>query len=69
MLIFLKLACSAAIVDAHQWKKEVLFDDNWQYFQRSPDALVSKFQQMTVSPFTFLRGNLSIQLGHWSLIS
>ena len=63
------LACGDLKVDTHQWKKEVLYADNWRYLQRSPDALASKFQRMSASPYLFMRGNLSIQLGHWSMIS
>lgn len=69
MIVWMMLACGDFNVDTHQWKKEVLYADNWRYLQRSPAALASKFQRMSASPYLFMRGNLSIQLGHWSMVS
>lgn len=69
MIYWILLACGGSNLDAHQWKKEVLYADNWRYLQRAPEALASKFQRMSASPYLFMRGNLSIQLGHWSMIS
>ena len=49
--------------------KEVLYQDNWRYLQRAPVALESKFQRMAEDPYKFMRGNLSIQVAHWSRLS
>lgn len=49
--------------------KEVLYQDNWRFLQRAPVALESKFQRMAEDPYTFMRGNLSIQVAHWSRVS
>ena len=56
MLIWL-LACVQTIESNNrEWVKEVLYEDNWRYLQRSPEALQQKFYAMSESEYAFMRG-------------
>ena len=68
-LHFFLLSCSSANNTHQDWMKELLYRDNWRFLQRAPVALESKFQRMAEDPYTFMRGNLSIQVAHWSRLS
>ena len=66
MILWL-FACTQNIeLGNREWIKEVLYEDNWRYLQRSPIGLEQKFRAMSGSEYAFMRGSLSIQLRHWS---